>query len=252
MKKGLVSVTFRKLEPEEIIQLVKETGLDGIEWGSDIHVPVGNIEKAAHIANLMQANGLETISYGSYYRVGESDNFQLIIDTAKSLKTTNIRVWAGRKNHDQFTPLEKQALINDAKRICEMAKEASMSISFEYHGKTYTNTHASTIDLLSEINMENNYSYWQPLSNASEKEKMENVKQLYQDKKLMNIHIFHWDENNHPFLLSEGKELWANRLKDINCNALLIEFVKEDSIENFYKDAQTLNELVIQHQNINK
>ena len=38
---GLVSVTFRKLSPEEIVQLVVSSGLKGIEWGGDIHLPHG-------------------------------------------------------------------------------------------------------------------------------------------------------------------------------------------------------------------
>ena len=43
---GLVSVTFRKLEPAEIVDLVKQAGLQGIEWGGDIHVPHGDIQRA--------------------------------------------------------------------------------------------------------------------------------------------------------------------------------------------------------------
>jgi sugar phosphate isomerase/epimerase len=36
---ALASVTFRHLTFEEIIELVRKAGLDGIEWGGDIHVP---------------------------------------------------------------------------------------------------------------------------------------------------------------------------------------------------------------------
>ena len=35
---GLVSVTFRDKTPEEIISTVKQCGLEGIEWGGDVHV----------------------------------------------------------------------------------------------------------------------------------------------------------------------------------------------------------------------
>ena len=36
---GLVSITFRKLSPRAIIDLVTRANLIGIEWGGDVHVP---------------------------------------------------------------------------------------------------------------------------------------------------------------------------------------------------------------------
>ena len=36
---GLVSVSFRKNTPKEILEAVKEAGLSCIEWGSDAHAP---------------------------------------------------------------------------------------------------------------------------------------------------------------------------------------------------------------------
>ena len=41
LKTGVCSVTFRNLNVERIIELVVEAGLDGIEWGGDVHVPTG-------------------------------------------------------------------------------------------------------------------------------------------------------------------------------------------------------------------
>ena len=35
---GLVSITFRKLQPDAIIKLVAQAGLTGIEWGGDVYV----------------------------------------------------------------------------------------------------------------------------------------------------------------------------------------------------------------------
>ena len=46
---GLVSVTFRKLTPEKIIELVSEAGLNAIEWGGDVHVPHGDLKRAAEV-----------------------------------------------------------------------------------------------------------------------------------------------------------------------------------------------------------
>ena len=94
MQTGLVSVTFRQLSYIDIIKLVKESGLDVIEWGSDIHCPSSEFDTARAIAAEMSEHGLKTISYGSYYRTGTFAPFEDILSIAKILGTDNIRVWA--------------------------------------------------------------------------------------------------------------------------------------------------------------
>ena len=49
MKTGLVSVTFRELASREIVALVANAGLDGIEWGGDVHVPHGELSTARQV-----------------------------------------------------------------------------------------------------------------------------------------------------------------------------------------------------------
>ncbi len=43
IKSGLVSITFRQLTCEQIVDLVSKAKLDAIEWGGDIHVPHDNM-----------------------------------------------------------------------------------------------------------------------------------------------------------------------------------------------------------------
>ena len=68
---GLVSISFRNLCPEEIIDITKESGLLGIEWGGDLHVPHGDVPVAAEVGSKTREAGLEVSSYGSYYRFAE-------------------------------------------------------------------------------------------------------------------------------------------------------------------------------------
>ena len=46
MKSGLVSISFRKKEIKELIKAAKESGLEYIEWGGDVHIPMGNVRLA--------------------------------------------------------------------------------------------------------------------------------------------------------------------------------------------------------------
>ena len=41
---GLVSVSFRKNSPEEILSAMKDSDLSVIEWGSDVHAPSDDIQ----------------------------------------------------------------------------------------------------------------------------------------------------------------------------------------------------------------
>ena len=58
-----MAVTQRTIErvAMNIIEAVKAAGLDGIEWGGDVHVPHGDVETAKRVAKLMEEAGLEII-----------------------------------------------------------------------------------------------------------------------------------------------------------------------------------------------
>jgi len=59
IKSGLVSVTFRKLTPAHIIQLVVDAGLEGVEWGGDVHAPPGDARLAQEIARMTVDAGVK-------------------------------------------------------------------------------------------------------------------------------------------------------------------------------------------------
>ena len=56
---GLVSISFRRYSVDEIIAACREAGLEWIEWGSDVHVPAGNLTVADEVAAQMKEAGLE-------------------------------------------------------------------------------------------------------------------------------------------------------------------------------------------------
>lgn len=243
MKTGLVSVTFRQLSVAEIIKLAKQAGLDGIEWGSDIHCPPNDLENAKNIAALMEQNHLDTISYGSYYKLCEGSDFDGYLATAIALKAPNIRVWAGAKNSENSDDDYFSACVNDAKEICKKAARHDISVSFEYHGGTLTNTQSSTIRLLNAISMDNNFSYWQPLANTSHEQNLENIKELSSQGKLKNIHMYQWD-NGERLPLERGAAVWAEYIATATANAILLEFVKDDSTDCFLSDVKTLKKII--------
>jgi len=55
IKLGLCRVTFRKSDPLSILKICKKSGIEGIEWGGDIHSPIGDITQAKYINNYLSA-----------------------------------------------------------------------------------------------------------------------------------------------------------------------------------------------------
>ena len=62
---GLTSITFRQLTVEQIVELVQQSGLDGIEWGGDVHVKPGEEALAREGVSIMVCAGTGCIAGGS-------------------------------------------------------------------------------------------------------------------------------------------------------------------------------------------
>ena len=98
MKPGLVSVTFRQLSPEGIIDLCASSGLQAIEWG-DVYVPPGDDRVASRVGEMTRRAGLSVAAYGSYYRLAasEASPFEEVLASAEAMGAPAIRVWAGNR-----------------------------------------------------------------------------------------------------------------------------------------------------------
>lgn len=248
-KTGMCSITFRKLTVEEIIKLVNEAQLDGIEWGGDVHVPADDIDNAKWVGEATRNAGLEVAAYGSYCRLGDFEKNpytnEQIVETARALKTKYIRVWAGSKASESASKEYRQGVIDQAKEIAIKAAEHDIIISFEYHRNTLTDTVESTLALLEEINLENVTSYWQPSIDLTREEHVKSIQKTL--NWLTHIHVFHWDGIDR-LALSEGKEEWHHYLAalkdDFTDRYLLLEFVKDESEEQFIEDAKALLNIV--------
>ncbi|WP_404455524.1 sugar phosphate isomerase/epimerase [Virgibacillus necropolis] len=248
-KIGLCSVTFRNLTVEQVIKLAHGANMEGIEWGGDFHVPPGDTIRAAEVAELTEQANLEIVSYGSYYRVGhekEGIPFDVVLETAQRLKAPSIRVWAGKIGSHEIDEKYRTAVVEDARRIAELAEKQDIEINFEYHGGTLTDNVESALLLVNEINHPNIHLYWQPAVGETINKRLKSIEKL--SAWLTHIHVFHWNYTDR-LSFSEGVVEWEQYLsklkKDKNVHYLLMEFVKGDNIEQFLKDAKALKNLVV-------
>ncbi len=246
IKSGLVSVTFRKLSPEEIIDLVAQAGMDGIEWGGDIHVPHGDTKRAAEVRKMTADAGLTVAAYGSYYKVGHEEDsvpFEDVVATAVELGAPTIRVWAGSKGSGDADDEYRGLVVQDSQRIAALAGKAGMTVSYEFHPGTLTDTSESAVKLLEEVAHENIRTCWQPPSELEVDHCVESLKAVA--RWLTNVHAYYCDKASGESLpLAEGQDAWKRYLAVIAAmdgeHYVMLEFVKDNWPEVFGQDAATL------------
>jgi sugar phosphate isomerase/epimerase len=245
---GLVSVTFRRYSPQDVIKLVQKTTLKRIEWGGDVHVPPGETETAKEVAKQTEDAGLTVAAYGSYYRVGvpgkQQASFDQVLETAAALGAPLIRLWAGDRGSRSANDQHWDRAASETQMLADQAKQAGIALAFEFHGHTLNDEVESTERLMTIVNRRNVGTLWQPNASLDVEYMMDHLRRLR--KWLYNIHVFHWHEGQRRPLV-EAENQWCRLLAAASAGGsrdvgALLEFVQNDSQKNFLEDAQTLRE----------
>lgn len=248
IKPGLVSISFRQLSVEKIIEASVKAGLKGIEWGGDKHVPHGDLNLAEKVREQTLSAGLEIAAYGSYFRFsGDEVSFPEVLNTAKALGAPVIRVWAGREGSAEISPEEYKRIIKETQSAGDLCGEAGIKLTFEYHGGTITDTNKSAGQFMQDVNHQWVNSYWQPPVGMAKEDCLKGI-DLISDY-FQGVHVFHWyPDFKNRLPLTQGEDLWREYFKKLssvkNEYWALMEFVKDDSLENLYTDAKTLHKLI--------
>ena len=241
---GIVSATFKTKSIEDVVRITKSAGLNAIEWSENHHITRGDLELASRTAKLTKDNGLEIAGYGSYYKLGQGMDLTPSLETAKALGARQVRIWAGNKASNSLQKDERTALISELKEAVSLAKEYKIILNLEWHKNTLTDTNESGFDVLKSISSDYLHTLWQPTQALSFEERKEGLQLIL--PYLSYLHVYYWDESGRrPFV--EGIEHWKEYFSLLDKNKkyyALLEFVLEDSQEQFYSDAAVLKELL--------
>lgn len=248
LRTGLVSVTFRALSAADIIKLVAEAKLEGIEWGGDKHVIPGDVAIAKNVYRMTVDAGLEVASYGSYYKAGEYslDIVPAIVTTAKALHAPTIRIWAGRQGSDKADAAYRKLVAEGARTLAVAAADEGIEVAFEFHPGTVTDTKASSLAMLEEINHPNMYMYWQSPVGQTFEERYDCLQTFL--PRLNNVHVYNTEPGHAP--LAQDTENWLRYLALLPSSPrthwAMLEFVKDNLPESFLADGRTLREMATQ------
>lgn len=253
---ALCSVTFRALSPQELVPLAAANGVKAIEWGADVHVPAGDLDRARQVSALCQGNDIAAASYGSYVRAGDDtcrDEFIRACDTAAALGAANIRVWAGRQSAEHYSEAERLRVVTDLVNMAETAVNAGITVSIEFHRNTLTERVEDAVALLRQADHPNLFSYWQPVPGKSVEERLAELTALA--PWLGHLHVFHWipaDDGDERRPLAEGMEVWKPVMNAwtpsehwAQPRLAMLEFVANDDPEQFRQDMRVLRQLCI-------
>lgn len=270
LRPGLVSITFRSMTPDQIIGACVEHGLQGIEWGGDVHVPAGDVANARDVAQRTADAGLEVAAYGSYYRVGgpspadtdprrtgAAQDWAAVLETAEALGAPRIRVWCGPGGSADCDAATRTRVIEDGRTIAQAAGARGIDVVAEWHGGTLTDTTESATAMLNEIGHERFLTYWQPRTGDGFAQALDDLDAAL--PRLAGLHVFHWlpvagaadgaaGQDRRP--LAEGQGLWPTYLRQAAAGPrtedlfALLEFVRDDDPANLGPDAEGLRQWV--------
>lgn len=233
---GVVSVTFRDMEEERFIDLVRECGLDGIEWGGDLHTPLGDLKRVSRTAELTRQAGLRNLAYGSYFRC-DSDP-EPVAELARAMQCEWIRIWTGRKGPGQYTSEEYSSIVDHIRRLCDLSP---VEVAAEWHPYTLTETPESAAKLLADVDHPRFRTYFQ---RNFDRDNFQDLTVIDHDL-IRAVHVQYYTGKYHP--LSDGRDEWVKLLRLLPQEApSLIEFVKDNTVEQFKEDARTLKEILCQ------
>ena len=246
---GAVSATFKKLplSVEEIIALLKECGLRAVEWSENAHVFPDDPKGAAELRRKTVDAGLRVAAYGSYFRLGENENpgqeFEKSLLSAEALGAPVIRVWAGTKASQDVSEAERCCLTQEAALIADMALRKSIQVAFEWHKNTLTDTNESAERLLREANHPNLYCLWQPTVALTPRERTAGIRKM--GERLLNFHVYSWPDGKRGPLNAAEWQYYLDAAEGLMAErCALLEFVRDDSVDQFRQDAKTLINLL--------
>ncbi|WP_166984414.1 sugar phosphate isomerase/epimerase family protein [Paramicrobacterium fandaimingii] len=244
IRAGLCSVTFRQLSADAVVDAAVAAGLESIEWGSGEgeHVSLGDDAAATRIGERTRSAGLVVASLGGYYRCGDNETIEPLLDAARAIGAPRVRVWAGRVGSADADEAERARTTARLRNAVDLATARGIEVALEYHGHTLTDTPDSARELLAAVDRPQLSSYWQPTQGADDQAAIAELDAVA--PWVSTLHVFSWWPTAERLRLSGRSELWrrvfARAASLPRITDALIEFVPNDDPALLSAESETL------------
>ncbi len=136
------------------------------------------------------------------------------------------------------------AVEEDSRRIAKLAARRALTISYEFHADSLTDTTESAVALLQAVQDRRIRTYWQPSLAMTHAEKLASLSAVR--RWLTHVHAYYYvegSENQRP--LAEGQTQWLDYLSTVarigGDHYVMLEFVPDSTAESLLREAATLN-----------
>ena len=232
---------MRSAAAEEVIDVAASAGLQAIEWGADVHVPAGDVSRAAEVRAATERAGLAVASYGSYFlRRGDGD-FGPVLASARALGAPRIRIWAGWLGSAEADAAHRAAVVRSVRAAAAAAD--GVELAFEFHGGTLTDTAEGTAALIADVPAS---TYWQPPLGMPDDVALAGLDRVIDQ--VSAVHVFSWWPQRERLTLEARADLWRQVFARLRARGrpydALLEFVPGDDAASVARAAATLHELI--------
>lgn len=240
-KLGLCSVTFRKKTAEEIVKIARKAEVGYVEWGGDIHVKT--VEDAYRVKSLCDDAGIKISSYGSYFNSADYNKAEWIsvCEIAKAMGASSVRIWLGRKDSEETNNIEYNLLLENTKKMCEIAADYDLIVCPECHDNTFNNNTDAFLLFKKVLKKENFRTYFQSRYFRMEYD-LDRIDRTFEF--IENIHVSYRDLKKEQFFRKKDRYYLDTLLKKLKSKSfggiVMIEFVDFGSENVFFNDINKL------------
>ncbi len=240
-KLGLCSVTFRKKTAEEIVRIARNAKISYIEWGGDVHVR--SLDDAKRVKALCDGADIKISSYGSYFNsaVYDEGKWRGTCEITKEMGAGSIRIWLGKKNSQVTSDKEYNLLLENTKKMCDIASEYGLTVCPECHDNTFNNNTDAILRFIGDLQKDNFKTYFQSRYFRLEYD-LDRIGRTY--PYIKDVHVSYRDLKREQLFRKKDKNYLDTLLKKFREKSfdgiVMIEFVSGSNEKNFFKDTEML------------
>ncbi|MDT3318076.1 TIM barrel protein [Microbacterium sp. KSW4-11] len=251
LRPGLCSVTYRNLNTAAVGELARQAHLHAVEWGTDIHVPLGDVAAQERIKAIAAADGPAVAALGTYFRADPSsppEEIPAIVAAAHRTGAPRVRVWAGDRSPADATDRYRSHVADKVRELADLASitNPELTVGLELHDGTLTDTEQAALRFLDEVDRPNVGSYWQPRIGVDATEAVAGLRLI--DDQVVAVHAFSWWPSYERHTLSARPTLWRQAFEHLSSQGrpldVLIEFVPDDNPTILAREATALRTLL--------